>query len=203
MHLQPEQLEQMGYELHARLDHTALLDFVRPYFFRRNVVMLGYHLFCLLLVGVVIYAMAVGPLPLLKAVGYFLLGMVLFLPVIPLHEWIHGLGYQLAGARSVQYKAVWRQLVFYAMADRFVTTARVFYLLALAPFVVINTAAVLAAVLLPMGWNWLAMGLLVMHTLGCSGDFALMSYFREFRHRAPVTYDEVDRQVSWFYLKKQ
>lgn len=200
--LQPENLDANGYELHARLEHEELMVFVKQYLFKRNAVMLFYWGFNLVLLAAVVYGMAVSDLPVKKILNKFFLGFALFFPIIPLHEWIHGIGYKLAGARSVQYKAVWKQLVFYAMADRFVTHARPFFLLAIAPFAIINTACIIAAFTLPPQWNWLAIGLLVIHTMGCAGDFSLMSYFREYRHRDPVTYDEVDNKISWFYLKK-
>jgi hypothetical protein len=41
-----------------------------------------------------------------------------------------------------------------------------------------------------------------MHTAGCSGDFALMSYFYNYWEKNPVTYDDVAGQMSYFYLKK-
>jgi len=200
--LQPDNLEANGYELHARLEHEDLMVFVKQYFFKKNAVMIFYWGFNLLMLAAVAYGMAVSEWPLKTIISRFFLGFALFFPIIPLHEWIHGIGYKLVGAPSVQYKAVWKQLVFYAMADRFVTRATPFFLLAVAPFILINSACIFAFFTLPPMWNWLAMGLLVMHTMGCSGDFALMSYFREFRHRDPVTFDEVDNKVSWFYLKK-
>jgi hypothetical protein len=45
------------------------------------------------------------------------------------------------------------------------------------------------------------MGALFMHTGGCSGDFALISYFYIFLDNAPVTFDDVEGEVSCFFIK--
>jgi len=40
-----------------------------------------------------------------------------------------------------------------------------------------------------------------MHTAGCSGDFALLSYFYSFWEKDPLTFDDVEAGVSYFYIK--
>ncbi len=199
--LTPENLEQQGYTLHARLEHNDLVAFVKDYVFRRNPVMVFYWGFNAVLILSALAGMFLTNIPLGLVTARFFLGFAAFVLVIPVHEAIHGIGYKLAGAPTVQYKAIWRKLVFYAMADRFVTRSQPFFLLAIAPFLILNTLLVVLAFTLPDAWNWLAIGLLVMHTSGCSGDFALMSYFWEHRKQDPVTYDEVDNGVTWFYLR--
>ena len=200
--LTPENLESNGYVLHARLEHNDLVTFVRGYVFRKNPVMIFYWTFNVVIILGALAGMFLSEFPIGLVTARFFLGFAAFFPIIPIHEAIHGLGYKLAGAPTVQYKAIWRKLVFYAMADRFVTRSRPFFLLAIAPFIIINTILCFLAFTLPDAWNWLAIGLLVMHTSGCSGDFALMSYFWEHRKEEPVTYDEVDNGVTWFYIRK-
>lgn len=199
--LTPENLAANGYTLHARLEHNDLVSFVRGYVFRKNPVMIFYWSCNVVLILGALFGMFLTEYPLGLVTARFFLGFAAFFPLVPIHEAIHGLVYKLVDP-SVQYKAVWRKLVFYAMADRFVTRSRPFFLLALAPFVLINGILLVLAFLLPGAWNWLVIGLLVMHTSGCSGDFALMSYFWEHRKDDPVTYDEVDNGVTWFYIRK-
>ncbi len=199
--LTPENLEANGYILHEQLKHDQLMAFVGRYFFKKNPVMYFYWIFNIVIVlgGFVLLYQSpdkIGP-----AMSKFCQGIAAFFLLIPIHELIHGIGYRIAGAEKVTYKAVWKQLVFYAMADRFVARGTPFIVLALAPFVILNALCIVLFFTLPPLWNWLAFGALVMHTAGCSGDFALVSYFYTHRKADPVTWDDVAAQESFFYLK--
>lgn len=130
-------------------------------------------------------------------------GMAAFVVLIPLHEWLHGVGYKWAGAPLVEYRMNRRQFVFYAIADRFVTRKRPFVLLALAPFIIINSLLVLLIALLPSGWTpWLC-GALFMHVAGCSGDFALISYFITHWDKDPVTFDDAEGGETHFFIRQR
>jgi len=103
MHSTEQQLEALtaaGYKVNKVLEHQHLVAFVRSYLFRRDPLMVFYWLFNLLVL--------VMALVLLLRVGLdmdflldFFLGQGVFFLLIPLHEWIHGLGYRMAGAPQV------------------------------------------------------------------------------------------------------
>ncbi|MBK7965723.1 MAG: DUF3267 domain-containing protein [Bacteroidetes bacterium] len=95
-----------------------------------------------------------------------------------------------------------RNLFFYAMADGFITKKIPFVLLAIAPFILLNSLLILSLWIIPAAYNFSILGLLLMHTAGCSGDFALVSYFESFWKKDPVTYDDVKMKVSYFYIKE-
>ena len=137
----------------------------------------------------------------LDHVSEFSLGIALFFLLVPIHELIHGFVYRCAGANKVSYKAVWKKFIFYAMADKFVTYKMPFMFIALAPFVVINSALILVIFFAPASQFFIWMGALFMHTAGCSGDFALVSYFYTFWDKDPVTFEYVEEKVSYFYIK--
>jgi len=199
--LTPETLEENGYQLHERLKHTELMAFVSRYFFKKNPVMYFYWIFNIVTVIGGFVLLFLSPDKIGPAMSKFCQGIAAFFLLIPIPELIHGIGYRLSGAKNVSYKAVWKQLVFYAMADRFVARGWPFVLTALAPFAILNTVCIVLFFTLPPLWNWLAFGALVMHTAGCSGDFALISYFYTYRKSDPVTYDDVAGEESFFYLK--
>ncbi len=113
------------------------------------------------------------------------------------------MGYKISGAKHVTYKAVWKKLIFYAMADRFVTKKIPFILLAIAPFVIINSTLGLCFFLFPSSYHWYLLGALFIHTSGCSGDFAMISYFYTFWDQDPVTYDHITGKESYFLVKKR
>ena len=123
------------------------------------------------------------------------------LPLIPIHELIHGLFYKLAGAPTVSYKANFKKFIFYAMADKFITDQKNFVRLALAPFIVINSILIISILLSSGIISFLLAGILFIHTAGCAGDFALVSYFIENDGRNLVTYDDVSKGESYFYKK--
>ena len=77
------------------------------------------------------------------------------LPLIPIHELIHGLFYKLDGAPAVQYKANFKKFIFYAMADQYVTTFYSFVILAIAPFVIINTLLLIGIITTAGGLSFL------------------------------------------------
>jgi len=195
-------LEEQGYRWHEGFNHGSIVSFVRRYFFQRNPVVLTFWIAqsASLCWAVWYWSSSGQPLQFLL---FFFAGMACFAALIPLHELLHGLGYRLAGAHRVDYRVIWRQFVFYAIADRFVTRKHPFVLLALAPFVVINSLLLLLIVLLPSAWvPWLC-GALFMHIAGCSGDFALLSYFFTHWNRDPVTFDDAVRGESHFFLREE
>lgn len=194
-----EELEREGYVLHTMFRHDDIVSFVRTYFFRVNPVILIYWMFN---VGVLLFFIL---LPLFNAsfrsqLDMVLLGFAVFFVLVPIHELIHGIGYRLVGARKVSYRVVWRKFVVYAMADRFVTRRRSFVALALAPFLLINSALIVLILVTQGGWSAVLTGALIMHTAGCSGDFALISYFYTFWHRYPVTFDAEAEGETVFML---
>lgn len=197
-----QSLEEQGYRWHEGFNHGSIFSFVRRYFFQRNPVVLSFWIAqSASFFWTVWFWFYSG-----QSVHFFLsflAGMACFAILIPFHELLHGIGYRLAGAQHVNYRVNWRQFVFYAIADRFVTRKLHFVLLALTPFVVINSLLVLLIVLLPSAWVSCLCGVLFMHIAGCSGDFALMSYFYIHWSRDPVTFDDAVRGESHFFLLEE
>lgn len=193
------ELESEGYAVHTMFRHTDIVAFVRSYFFRMNPVTLAFWIFNALVVLLFILNPLFDPHSSF-AFHFFLMGFAGFFLLIPLHELIHGIGYRFAGAKVVSYRVVWRKLIVYAMADRFVAHRVWFTILALAPFVLINTALIVLVVIASAGWSAFFTGVLIMHTAGCSGDFALVSYFYTFWDRHPITFDEEAEGRTFFML---
>lgn len=123
--------------------------------------------------------------------------MVMFIVVLPVHEALHALAYRMAGAREIRWKMLCRYLAAYVVAERFVAGRRVFFFVALAPFVVITPVAIVPAVL--FRWSVLWLTVLLWHTAGVSGDWALMNYYWHHRAREIYTWDEGGR--SFFYAR--
>jgi len=199
--MKPADLNTNGYQLFANLRHSEIALFIKPFLFRKNRVVLFYLAFNILIWLGVIIGIFTSSFGIVKSLGYFALGLCLLIPLIPIHELIHGLFYKLIGAPTVNYKANFKKFIFYAMADKFIVDQKSFIRLALAPFIIINSILIISIFLSAGIISFLLAGILFIHTAGCAGDFALVSYFIENGGRNLVTYDDVSKGESYFYKK--
>ncbi|WP_341834565.1 DUF3267 domain-containing protein [Chitinophaga pollutisoli] len=150
-----------------------------------------------------IFARASGSLSRGEILGWLFLGVAAVILLIPFHELIHGLLFRYFGAKDVRYGVVWRKLMFYAVAHDFAVNYRQLLVIALGPYVVLSLGMVLAAVWLQGGWTVFFAGMYGFHTLCCVGDFGLCGYMHQFRQRGPVTFDDADARISYFYVTSQ
>ncbi|WP_341841517.1 DUF3267 domain-containing protein [Chitinophaga caseinilytica] len=132
--------------------------------------------------------------------GRLTLGIAAVFLLIPIHELIHGLLFRLFGARDVRYGVVWKKLMFYAVAHNFAVNYRQFLVVALGPFVILSAAMGVAAWLAPPDWRAFFTGMYVFHTICCMGDFGLCGYMHRFRKQQPLTFDDADARISYFYV---
>ena len=130
------------------------------------------------------------------------LGLLLSFALVPFHELIHGLAYKLAGAKNTSYDANLRKFYFLAIADKFVTGKREFKIIALAPFLIISMTLLIVTFLTGEPWKVTLFSTLLIHSIACSGDFALLSYFEFNRKMEVVTYDDKENKISFFYGRK-
>ena len=207
MKLKPEELEEYGYVLLDEMNHADIVPFVKKFLHKRTWFSLLYYLsviisFSLLLFFCVHYYHSV-----VQSIGKIFLriffGLLLVLVLIPFHEWIHALAYQSQGAKQTSFDANLKRFYFLAIADRFVTSKREFIIIALAPFVAISLALLMASFFSGESWKVTLFTTLTIHSLACSGDFALLSYFEFNKKKKVVTYDDKENKVSFFYVREK
>lgn len=124
-----------------------------------------------------------------------------FFVLLPLHEFIHGLAFRRIGAPSVGYGYSLKSLMVYAYSQNFPATMREVAFVAGMPFGVITTGLVIGWILLPgypVFWGFL----LLMHTLGCIGDFVLIKYYVKNRQRTIYTYDDVEGERMTYFFEQ-
>jgi hypothetical protein len=196
-----DELRGEGFELLDELHYDDLLAFAARYFFEKTSwVTRLHHVLSVIALGALVAAVIIRDVPWLTALAQFALGFaIMFLIVLPIHEGLHALAYRAAGAREIRWKMIWRYLAAYVVAERFVAGRTVFFVVALAPFVVITPLAILLAAGFP-GWSVLWLTVLLWHTAGVSGDWALMNYYWLNRDREIFTWDESGR--SYFYARR-
>ena len=121
--------------------------------------------------------------------------------VIPIHEALHGLAYKMIGAPRIHYGADLRQMLFFVAADRYVIGRKGFYLVALTPFIVINSLSILALFFLHPYWLVAGLAFLLLHNIMCIGDFSMVSYFELNPGRELYTYDDHKIRTSYIFEK--
>jgi len=204
MKLEQRNIEAEGYTLLATLNHKELVPFLKPYLFKWNRYAVLYHIitFLLCFVITIVLGYRVGRYGFnFDMVAHFLYGFGFALLVLPLHELLHGIAYKMVGAPKVSYGGDIKKFVFFAVADNFVVSYREFRFVALAPFVVITSIAIGMCFVLPISWAYTMLGVILVHSMFCGGDFGLLSFFREHRQQEVITYDDVANKVSYFYSK--
>jgi hypothetical protein len=203
--LKPETLEAEGYSLFNSFPHQELVAFILPFTKKKNKYMHIYNagmiLPMLVFFGTFGYILGSGEgiKQHLEGIGFYIGAVVLLIPV---HELIHGIAYKWVGAPKVSYGVLWKQLAFFAQADDYVVNFREFRIVALAPFIVISSALIIAMFLSDMD-GLLGFSLMLgLHNGVCAGDFALLSFFHENRDKEIVTYDDASEGKTYFYQRK-
>lgn len=192
------------YRLLYELDHEQIAQFAQNEFKNRNIVTIFFYVFLMSFFGLLGAKVAIDLVKEKETWDTILLGLgggfiLCFLVIILVHECLHVLAYRITGAKNTAIKANWRQFIFIAVADKFVVDGGAFYFIALLPFLVINPLLIIGLVLLSGFGFYLCLGALVLHSLACGGDFALVSFLWEHRHKQLLTYDDVPEKKSYFY----
>ena len=131
----------------------------------------------------------------------FLLGLLAFIPLISLHEFIHGIFFKRIGAPSVGYGWSWKGMMAYAYAQNYVMNLREVAYVAVMPFLFITTALLIAWSIWPQfGVAWAT--LLFRHTFGCIGDFVLINFWRKNQHRQMFTYDDIETENRTYFFER-
>jgi len=205
MKLKPEELEENGYVLLDEMNHSEIKPFLKKFITKRGWYLSIYYLSVFISFSFLLFFCFnlhhTGSYPVKKILLLFSLGVLFTFALVPFHELIHGLGYKLAGAKNTSYDANLRKFYFLAIADKFVTSTQEFKIIALAPFLIISLTLIMVSFLTGEPWKVTLFTMLLIHTIACSGDFALLSYFEFNKKKEVVTYDDKENKVSFFYEK--
>lgn len=205
--IQPEELPALGYRLADELSHADFTPFLMQYVRRRGIFIWLWILVTAvsaLLLGVWLVLHLQRDTADFASLGLAVWpALMLLVALIPLHEALHALAYRWAGASKVSYIVNWKKLYVAALADRFVVGRHTFYLVALTPFATISTLLLLAACITQNPfWQFALLISLLLHTLSCLGDFAMINYMQLRPEKEVVTYDDNEKGRSYFYIKE-
>lgn len=177
-------------------DHIKKPTFSSRFYFAIN----GLTLF--LILYFLFYGLRTDTLGLGEFMKHFISGLFAgSILVIPFHEGFHGLAFKLAGAPKIHFGADFKQMIFYVTAHNYVIGRSQFYLIALAPFVMIN----LIVIILFLTTGFVALQtmlvLLFFHNIMCIGDFAMISFYQQNPDKELYTWDDISIKTSYIYEK--
>lgn len=201
----PDTLLSSGYENKLTLYHSDILPFIKSSLKFKNIYSFSYYIFNLIFVFwlLIYFYNIIGINNDFKDIIYYIgIGFIGAFLLLPFHEWIHGLAYKFCGAKKVNYKADFKNLVVMAIADKFVVNASQIIFIALAPFVVITSLFLLALIFTDSPYNLTVISIIVLHTSFCIGDFGICAYIKQNQNQGIVTYDDFENKVSYFLVKK-
>lgn len=189
------------FEILESIRHEQLIPFVLQYFFERTSWVTRLHHAMSVASALALLVAGFQRFTLLGFLAQFGAGMAVMLVfVLPVHEAVHAIAYWLCGGREIRWSFSWKMLAAYVVANNFVADRRTFFFVALAPFVVITPAAIALAVL-DSGRAIVWLTVLLWHTAGVSGDWALLNYYWLNRRREIYTFDESG--VAYFYARRE
>lgn len=123
-----------------------------------------------------------------------------FTVLIIAHELLHGIAYKLVGAKKVYFGAILSQFVFYAGSDGENFSGREFRFIALFPFAVVFLLGAISLILFPEYFLGI-LTILFLHTLFCSGDFAVVNFMQQYDLNQIITFDSREKGETYFYQK--
>lgn len=194
-----------NYIIKETLNHNDILEFIKPWLKIKNVYTIIYNLSVmggfLVIGGFIGYMLARGEFNFV-IINQFFLGIMIAFLIIPVHELLHGIAYKILGAETVQYRVVWKKLLFYAAADGFPAGYKEFRFVALLPFTVLTLIGLLLIVLSGFEWTVIMLGFIITHAAFCGGDFGLLSYMYEHKDEEMITIDDMKKSETYFLVKK-
>jgi len=194
------EIDEHRYQTIKVLDtNDGVLEFIKGIIDKRG----GWTRFCsgavlLCMIMIVVLLLMNG----FSAMSFFHLciGVLTVLVLIPIHEGIHGLAYYILGARDIRFMAQLKKLLFTAQAHRFVVGYKEFAFVALAPFVMISLSVIVLGIFEIVDW-FFVMGVLIMHTQACVGDFAILQFMTDYKNDKVITYDDCEAHLAYFKIE--
>lgn len=200
----PQELEESDkYKKLQDLDHNEMVPFLLDNLKNRNPINAVFKHGTMLLIALILFVW-IGRWNTTLFFAGLGVGLIFTFTVgLILHELLHLLVYKILGAKKTRLKVLWDQGAVAAVADQFVVSEKEFYWLAFTPFVVLTVAG-LVALFMTTGWIFYAVSFfLVIHTTACIGDFSLAGYMYENRDQEIYTFDDVENDKSYFFVREE
>jgi len=207
MKIIPEELEKAGYVLLDELGHNQLGPFVKLYLSKKTFFTVFFtsvnFLFFIAVIALAYFYRVTIHLSTGVELLHLLCGIGLAIFLIPFHEFIHELAYKTQGAKRTSYYVNFRKFYFLVMADKFIVNRKEFTIVALAPFVIITLILLVLLFSLSPLWQLTVLSTILTHSICCTGDFGLLSYFDFHRRKQLITFDDKEKKSTFFYYRSK
>jgi hypothetical protein len=207
MKIQPHELENNSYLLLEKLKHNDLISFLNEKSKSKGIFYYLF-LFCLfipipLLSFLMTFYVLKNEIELIVGLLYCLLGIGLVFLFIPIHELLHALAYKIIGAKNISFYSNFKKRYFAAISDRSVVNLREFKIVALFPFLFVIIISISLFPHINTHWQLMILSFVTTHNIFCSGDFSLLNYMQNNKHRGIVTFDDKEKGETYFYIRKE
>lgn len=206
-----ETLKAEGYEIVEEFTVNNTMRFVaRQYRLKDLNVYTWSFLVAMMMLGACFGVMIAASPGILEASnGSVYVSLLFFMIVlIPIHELLHGYGFKKMGAKRLKYGVIWSSFAFYCAAYDFVANYKQFRVIGLLPNIVINLILLIAFIIVIIAggspfWQVALWFTLFFHASGGIGDMALVGYLYKHRKEGVVTYDDMDKMISYMLIRKE
>lgn len=120
----------------------------------------------------------------------------IFMVIIVIHEWIHGIFFHRYSGSKVKYQ--FHGWAFSASTPGYTYQRKYYFIIGLAPAVILNTVLILLSILLPAPYNLISYFVFIIHVSGCTGDFYVTTLMLKYPKE---TYIEDTGIGMKFYVK--
>ncbi len=128
--------------------------------------------------------------------------LAMYLIALPIHEAIHALVFKYFKAPKVGFGVSLKAGMVYAYAQEFPISMPELITLAVMPFAITTPLLCIGWLILPQYMAFF-ITLLLIHSLGCIGDFALIRYALKNKHRQIFTYDDLLKEKKTYFFEKK
>lgn len=121
--------------------------------------------------------------------------------LIPVHEGIHAASYRIAGASKIKFGVKPDRYLFYVTAHKHVIGRKPFLVVAFSPFIIISVVLIVLVFFFGYPYSWSFITCFFVHATMCIGDFAIASFFVSQSDKEIYTYDDTEKEETYFYIK--
>lgn len=201
MKITTEQLTERNYKLLSAFGPEEVKPFIQQYS-RKWTNPIKFYVSAIVLTALAILSCIILGKGHMAELSYLMLGFIFAIFLIPFHELLHLLSYKILGAKRTTLKSNFRKFYFIAIADKFIASRQEFQAIVLAPFAFITIALLFSLTIAHNLWVFSILGTLFIHTLICSGDFALLSFLELNNSHEIVTFTDEEKETVYFFEKR-
>jgi hypothetical protein len=197
-----------NYILIDSLKHKELIPFLKE----KNKLKTGffmYFYFLSLIISVFFVSyyftisLLTGNLEILKSFICVFLGILFSILFIPIHELLHAFAYKLLGAKNISYYIKIKKFYFAVVSDKHIVNFNQFIFIALSPFLFVIFSSLILFLFSNTYISFTVIVFVTIHNLFCSGDFSLLNFMEINKDKGIITYDDKEKQETYFYIKNK